>query len=182
MFWLKSFTNQFLILHCMKRLLFFALTLITTGAFSQPAFENRKGGYKISIPYKWTVEKDEDVTSVYVPDEGDMDTWKEKLEVSLYDANDLNLDEAFAFYIEQDLPAMYNAMKVEKQGEEIIHGQKTKWALFSFSQSSAVLYNIFYLTVKGNKIYMLQAVAEKSFYPKYESGFLEIIHSFELTK
>ena len=166
----------------MKQFLVFALLLFTTIAVAQPSFENKKGGYKISIPFKWTVEQDGDITSVYVPDEGDMDTWKEKLEVSLYDANNLNLEEAFAFYIEQDLPAMYTAMKVEKQGEEVIHGQKMKWALFSFSQSSAVLYNIFYLALKGDKIYMLQAVAEKSFYPKYESGFLEIIHSFEITK
>lgn len=166
----------------MKRFLVLLLTLLATFAGAQPSFENKKGGYKIFIPYKWTVEQDGDVTSVYAPEEGEMDTWREKLEVSIYDANELSLDEAFAFYIEQDLPAMYSAMKIEKHGDEIINGQKTKWALFSFSQSSAILYNIFYLALKDDKLFMLQAVAEKSFYPKYESSYLEIIHSFQITK
>ena len=161
---------------------FVFLFFFSLGITAQPSVENKKGGYKISIPFKWTVEKEGDITSVYVPDEGEMDTWKEKLEVSVYDANDLNLEEAFEFYMKQDLPSMYDGMKIEKQGGEVIHGEPSKWAVFSFSQSSAVLYNVFYIVVKNKKIYMLQAVAEKSFYPKYESGFLEIIHSFQFTK
>ena len=166
----------------MRLLQILVFAMVSTIAIGQPTFENKKGGYKVSIPFKWTVEKDGDITTVYAPDEGDMDTWKEKLEVSVYDANDLNLEEAFEFYMKQDLPSMYNAMKIEKQGGEVIHGQQSKWAIFSFSQSSAILYNVFYLVVKDKKIYMLQAVAEKSYFAKYEGKYLEIIRSFQFVK
>src|SRR5690348_15471074 len=129
----------------MKLLQILVFVMFSTIAFSQPTFVNKKGGYKISIPFKWTVKQEEDVTIVYAPDEGDMDVWKEKLEVSLTAANDLDLEEGFKFYIEQDLPAIYDGIKVLRQGEEKINGLQTKWMVFSFRQSENVFHNLFYL-------------------------------------
>ncbi|HEU5292747.1 MAG TPA: hypothetical protein VFU05_18990 [Cyclobacteriaceae bacterium] len=166
----------------MKLLQILVFVMFPAIVFAQPTFENKKGGYKISIPFKWTVKQEDDVTIVYAPDEGDMDVWKEKLEISLTTANDLDLEEGFKFYIEQDLPAIYNGIQVLKQGEENINGLKTKWMVFSFSQSSNVFHNLFYLVWRDKKFYMLQAAAEKSFYPKYESEYLKIIRSFQFVK
>ena len=157
---------------------------------AQQDFENRKGGYKISIPEKWKVEQEGEITEVYAPDEGEMDTWRERLEISLTDANDLTLEEAYTFYVKDDLPQAYNNFAIVRQGEETIHGLEAKWVLFSFSGSGTVgetevsftLYNLFYLTVKNNKLFMLNGIAEKDYFSKLESGYLKIVRSFQLTK
>lgn len=166
----------------MKLLQILVFAMCSTVVFGQPTFVNKKGGYKVSIPFKWTVKQEDDVTIVYAPDEGNMDVWKEKLEVSLTPANDLDLEEGFKFYIEQDLPALYEGITVLRQGEEKINGMTTKWMVFSFRQSSNVFHNLFYLVWKDKKFYMLQAAAEKSFYPKYEGEYLKIIRSFQFVK
>ena len=134
------------------------------------------------VPEKWTIKQEDDVTIVYAPDEGEMDVWKEKLEISLTDAQDLSLEDGFDFYLEQDLPAIYDGLKLISRGEEEINGLKTKWMVFSFSQSTNVFHNVFYLVWKGKKFYMLQAAAEKSFYPTYEGEYLKIIRSFQFVK
>jgi hypothetical protein len=166
----------------MKQSTVLFLLLVAFSASAQKSFTNKKGGYKIMVPENWTTKQEDDVTILYAPDEGEMDTWKEKLEVSLTGANDLNLDEGFNFYIEQDLPAIYDGLKILDRGEENINGLKTKWMVFSFSQSSNVFHNLFYLVLKDNKFYMLQAAAEKSFYPKYENEYRKIVRSFQFTK
>jgi hypothetical protein len=156
--------------------------LIAFGASAQQSFINKKGGYQIMIPEKWTTNQEDEVTIVYAPDEGEMDTWKEKLEVSLTDANDLNLEEGYNFYVQQDIPAMYDGLKIINQGEADINGLKSKWLVFSFNQGPHIFHNLFYLILKDKKFYMLQAAAEKSYYPKYEGDYLTIIRSFQFAK
>lgn len=134
------------------------------------------------VPENWTVKQEDDVTIVYAPEEGEMDVWKEKLEISLTDANDLNLEDGFSFYKEQDLPAIYDGLKVIGHGDENINGMKSKWMVFSFNQSSYTFHNLFYLIRKDKKFYMLQAAAEKGFYSKYESEYRKIIRSFQFVK
>jgi len=157
---------------------------------AQQAFQNKKGGYQIIVPQHWTVEQEDEITSVYAPDEGEMDTWKEKLEISINDSNGLALEDAFNYYTEADLPTMYNGFKIVRQGEEVINGLNAKWVLFSFSGSgtlgttevSFTLHNLFYLVLKNNKLYMLNGIAEKDYYQKLESDYLKIVRSFQVTK
>ena len=142
------------------------------------------------VPEKWTVEQEDDITSVYAPDEEEMDTWKEKLEISVTAANDLTLEEAFTFYVNEDLPTMYNGLKILKQGEEVVNGLPMKWVLFSFSGSGTIgtsevsftLHNLFYLALSNNKLFMLNGIAEKDYYQKLEGDYLKIVRSFNVTK
>lgn len=174
----------------MKPYTLLLFVLCTLNVSAQNDFENKKGGYKISVPEKWTVEQENEITEVYAPDEGEMDTWRERLEISLTDANDLTLEEAFTFYVKDDLPPAYNNFAIVRQGEETIHGLNAKWVLFSFSGSGTVgetevsftLYNLFYLTLKDNKLFMLNGIAEKEYFTKLESDYLKIVRSFQVTK
>ena len=174
----------------MKYSTIFLFLFITFGVSAQQTFQNKKGGYQISVPEKWTVEHEDEITSVYAPDEEEMDTWKEKLEISVTGANDLTLEDAFNFYIQDDFPTAYKGFKIIRQGEEVIHGLNTKWVLFSFSGSgtlgetevSFTLHNLFYLTLKNNKLFMLNGIAEKDYYQKLESDYLKIVRSFQVTK
>jgi len=166
----------------MRLVITILFAFVIFNASAQKPFTNKKGGYKIMVPEKWTVKQEDDVTIVYAPDEEGMDVWKEKLEISVTAANDLDLEEGFAFYKEQDLPAIYDGIKFLNRGEENINGIKTKWMVFSFSQSANVFHNLFYLVWKDKKFYMLQAAAEKGFYPKYEKEYLKIIRSFQFVK
>jgi hypothetical protein len=174
----------------MKYFIVFFFFFFAFDVSAQQVFQNKKGGYQISVPKRWTVEEDEAITSVYAPDEEEMDTWKEKLEISLTDANDLTLEDAFNFYIQDDFPVAYKGFKIIRQGEEVIHGLNTKWVLFSFSGSgtlgetevSFTLNNLFYLTLKNNKLFMLNGIAEKEYYQKLESDYLKIVRSFQINK
>jgi hypothetical protein len=174
----------------MRYSVIFFFLFFSFGVAAQEVFQNKKGGYKISVPERWTVEQEDEITSVYAPDEEEMDSWKEKLEISLTDANDLTLEDAFNFYTQDDLPNMYKGFKIIRQGEEVISGLNTKWVLFSFSGSGTVgtaevsftFYNLFYLTLKNNKLFMLNGIAEKEYYQKLESDYLKIVRSFQITK
>jgi hypothetical protein len=174
----------------MKQFFLFFFVFSAFSAIAQQVFENKKGGYKIFVPEKWIVEQDGEITDVYAPDEGEMDTWKERLEISLTGANDLTLDEAFTFYIEVDLPPAYKNFAIVRQGEETFHGLQAKWVLFSFSGSGTVgetevsftLYNLFYLKLKDNKLFLLNGIAEKDYFAKLESDYLKIVRSFQITK
>jgi len=163
--------------------------LISCAATAQSrVFENTEGKYKISIPANWKERVDGTTTDVFAPDDGDMDVWQEFVGVSLSEANGLSLEEVFTFYMKEDFPGYYKNFKVERSGDEIINGQKMKWMVYSFTSSTTVngkpqtatLYDIFYLTVKKETLYSLNAIAEKGFYPKLEPGFLSIIRSFQL--
>jgi len=164
--------------------------LFSFGAAAQQTFHNKKGGYQIVVPEKWTTRQDGDVTIIYVPDEGEMDTWKEKLEISVGSAQELTLEEAFDFYTRQDLPTAYTGFKIIKEGEEDIQGVSAKWIVFSFTGSGTVgsgevsftLYNLFCIVIKNGKLYMLNGIAEKEYFPKLESDYLKIVRSFQVVK
>ena len=159
-------------------------------ASAQKPFQNKIGGYQIIIPAQWTVDQEDELTIVYAPDEEEMDTWREKLEISITDAIDLTLEDAFNYYVHDDLPTIYNGLKIIRQGEEDINGLKAKWVLFSFSGSgtlgttevSFTLHNLFYLVLKDNKLYMLNGIAEKDYFQKLESDYLKIVRSFQVNK
>ena len=147
-------------------------------------FENQNGNYKISMPHDWAVRVDGTTTDMLVPDEGDLDAWQEFVGVSLSESNGLTLNDIFTYYMKEDFPGYYQNFKIVKQGEEIINGENFKWVLYSFSNSpkpdAATLYNLFYLTLKKDILYSLNAISEKSGYAKLEPAFLTVIRSFQL--
>jgi hypothetical protein len=165
------------------------ILLISSVANSQSrVFENKEGNYKISLPEKWKERVDGSTTDIFAPDDGEFDVWQEFVGISLSELNDLTLDEVFTYYLKEDFPGYYKNFKIEKQGTEVINGQKMNWVLYSFSSSSTVngapktttLYDIFYLTLKDKTLYSLNAIAVKEYYSKLEPDFLNIIRSFQI--
>jgi hypothetical protein len=175
--------------------LFFLISLIAGPLVSeaQTPYKNEAGQYFITPLTGWVVTADGNVTNVYAPDESAMDTWSEKLEVSTGEANDVNLNDAFNYYIKKEFPEAYNKFEVISQGDESINGLKAKWAVFLFTASgtagsgtenetamSAPLQAIFYLLEKNNTLYFLVGVTEKSYFSTYEQSFRTITRSFRL--
>lgn len=176
--------------------LFFALTLIlfSTVAFSQSGTEqrNREGHYAFTPLSGWTVKFRGTESYVYAPADGAMDSWDEKVDFGVSDGEDIELEDAYDFYIKTDFPQAYGKFKVIAQGDEIIHGLKAKWATFTFSATgvatggtgagdstiSATLQAVFYLFKKNNSLYLVNGVTEKSLFPKYENSFRSIIRTF----
>ena len=151
--------------------------------------ENKSGGYSISVPTTWTEKTEGTTTDVYPPEEGELDEWTEFVGVSIAEANELSLDEAFQYYLTEDFPSYYPGFTVVKKGEETINGLNAKWMLYSFSNAgtsnssakAATLYNVFYLFHKNDVLYSINGIAEKSYYPTYEQDFLGVIRSFRPT-
>jgi hypothetical protein len=147
-------------------------------------YENKNGSYKVSVPTNWKERVEGTTTDILVPDEGELDAWQEFVGVSLSESNGLSLNDIFTYYLREDFPGYYQNFKIIKQGEETINGQNFKWVLYAFSNSSkadaASLYNLFYLTLKGNTLYSLNAISEKSGYAKLEPEFLNVIRSFQI--
>lgn len=170
----------------MIRVIFFlSAILISFGVHSQSrVYENKEGNYKISIPENWKERVNGTTTDIFAPDDSELDVWQEFVGVSLSESNDLTLDETFTYYMSEDFPGYYTKFKIIKQGEEIIDDQKCKWALYAFSNSTkgdaTTFYNLFYLTLKQDTLYSLNAIAEKTGYSTLEPQFLTIIRSFQI--
>jgi hypothetical protein len=164
----------------------FLLLVSLVGHTQARVYENKLGNYKISIPANWKERVEETTTDIFVPDEGELDAWQEFVGISLSESNGLSLNDVFAYYIKEDFPGYYQNFKIVKQGQETINGQNFKWVLYSFSNSStpdaAILYNLFYLTLKKDMLYSLNAISEKSGYAKLEPAFLNVIRSFQLNQ
>jgi hypothetical protein len=169
-------------------LFLFAFLISLVAPAQSRVYENNEGNYKISIPQNWIERVEGTTTDIFAPDEGELDSWQEFVGVSLAESNGLTLDEAFNYYMNEDFPGYYKNFKIEKRGDEIINGQKMKWMVYSFTSSTIVngvpqtstLYDIFYLTLKTNTLYSLNAIAEKEYYTKLEADFLTIIRSFKI--
>lgn len=145
---------------------------------------NKAGGYIITFPKDWKERIDGSTTDIFAPDDSEYDVWQEFVGVSVAESNGLTLEETFNYYMTEDFPGYYTNFQLIKKGAEVIHGQACKWAIYSFSNSTnndaATLYNLFYLTLKNDTLYSLNAIAEKSGYPKLELDFLSIIRSFQI--
>jgi hypothetical protein len=163
-------------------------------AQSPLSFTNTEGRYRITPLAEWRAKAIGNSTYVYAPADGAMDPWDEKIDISIAEANDNNVDEAFDFFINTDFPETYAKFSVLKKGEEIIHGVKARWAVFSFSGSgaaeganesntvTATLQTLFYLIEKNNKLYFITGITEKSLFGKFEPDFRRIIRTIEITE
>ncbi|MBX2968964.1 MAG: hypothetical protein KF803_06315 [Cyclobacteriaceae bacterium] len=159
-------------------------------SFGQKQVTNEEGGYHITIPDSWGVKKEATVTDVYSPDEGGQDVWQEYLGISTGEANGLSLDEAFDYYIKTDFPDYYPNFSVINSGKETVSGLPVRWALCSYradgaannESKSAVIYNLFYLFLKGDVLYFLNGIAVESEYPRFEEPFRQIARSFSVSK
>lgn len=172
-------------LHSSRYLLSLFFLLVAFASLAQSrVYENKEGKYTISFPANWKERVEGTTTDILAPDEGEYDVWQEFVGVSLAESNGLTLDETFAYYMKDDFPGYYTNFKIVKEGEETINGQKAKWALYSFTNSTkpdaATLYNLFYLTLKNDTLYSLNAIGEREGYLKLEPIFLTIIRSFRI--
>ena len=183
----------------MKRLLFFPLLIfISLNVYAQPstAYTNSEGQYAFTPIAGWKVQTSGRESSVYAPADGGMDSWDEKLEFSVADGEDVELNDAFDFYITTDFPAAYGKFKLLNQGLEEINGLNARWAAFTFSAQgtaagatgssdstlSATLQALFYVIKKDNSLYLVNGVTEKNLFSKFELPFRMIIRTFRVTE
>lgn len=181
----------------MIRLLFFLLLVsvsLNVCAQASSAYTNSEGRYSFTPTAGWKVQASGSESSVYAPPDGGMDPWDEKLEFSVTDGEDIELNDAFDFYINTDFPAAYGKFKLVNQGSEEINGLKAKWATFTFSAQgtaaggtgsgdstlSATLQALFYVIKKGNSLYLVNGVTEKNLFPKFDLPFRTIIRTFRV--
>lgn len=133
---------------------------------------------------------------VYAPADDGMDSWDEKLQFSVTDGEDVELNDAFDFYITTDFPSAYGKFKLINQGSEEINGLNARWATFTFSAQgtaagatgssdstlSATLQALFYVIKKDNSLYLVNGVTEKNLFSKFELPFRMIIRTFRVTE
>lgn len=181
----------------MIRLFIFSLLVslsLNVCAQTSSAYTNSEGGYEFTPTSGWKVRASGSESSVYAPADGSMDPWDEKLEFSLTDGEDIELNDAFDFYIHTDFPSAYGRFKLINQGSEEINGLNAKWATFTFSAQgtaaggtgegdstlSATLQALFYVIKKGNSLYLVNGVTEKNLAPKFDLPFRTIIRTFRV--
>lgn len=170
--------------------------LYAIGTFAQRplSFTNTEGRYSITPLAGWQAKANGNSTYIYAPADGPMDQWDEKLDISVAEANDNTVDEAFDFFIGIDFPEAYARFTVIKKGEEMINGVKARWAEFTFSgsgaaeganennQVTATLHAVFYLFEKNNTLYFINGLTEQSLFTKFENDFRSIIRTFRIAE
>lgn len=180
----------------MTRLIFlFLITGFSFGAFSQPSEQvNREGHYAFSPLKGWAGRISGTDSYVYAPADGAMDPWDEKIEFSITDGEDIELNDAFDFYINTDFPDVYGNFRLVDQGSEDINGLHAKWATFTFSAQgtatgatstgdstvSATLQALFYVIKKDNTLYLANGVTEKNLFARFDAPFRTIIRTFRV--
>jgi hypothetical protein len=179
-----------------RLLFFFSLVSLSVNVCAQApsAYTNSEGRYAFTPLTGWKVQVRGSESSVYAPLDGAMDSWDEKLEFSIAEGEDVELNDAFDFYINTDFPAAYGKFKLLNQGSEEINGLKARWAIFTFSAQgtaagatgsgdstlSATLQALFYVIKKDNSLYLVNGVTEKNLFSKFESPFRTIIRTFRV--
>lgn len=173
-------------------ILFFLFTLSV--AFAQTEKVNAEGRYAFKPLAGWNVRIQGSESYVYAPADGAMDPWDEKVEFSVTDGEDIELEDAFEFYIKTDFPSAYGKFKLVNQGTEQVNGLEARWATFTFSAQgtaaggtgagdstlSATLQAVFYVFKKHNSLYLVNGITEKSLFPKFDPSFREIIRTFRI--
>ncbi|CAN0473318.1 unnamed protein product [Phaeothamnion confervicola] len=180
----------------MRFLIFILLVFCSLSLCAQPSQEytNPEGGYAFKPLIGWTVRTKSNESFAYAPEDGNMDSWSEKLDFSIADGDGIELEDAFDFYINTDFPTAYKKFKLIGKGDEQINGLSAKWALFTFSAFgeaagatgsgdsalTATLQAVFYVIKKDKSLYLVNGVAEKSLYPKFDLYFRTIIRTFRV--
>lgn len=173
---------------------FFFLLLTLSTASAQTEMVNSEGGYIFRPMNGWRTKLSGNESYVYAPADGNMDPWDEKLEFSVTDGEDIELNDAFDFYIQTDFPSAYGKFKLINQGAEEINGLQAKWATFTFSAHgnaanagtagdstlSATLQALFYVIKKDNSLYLVNGVTEKNLFSKFDPSFRAIIRTFRI--
>lgn len=183
----------------MKRLFFFLLSVsVSLNVLSQTSstYTNAEGKYTITPLTGWKVRANGGESAVYAPPDGEMDSWDEKLEFSVTDGENIELDDAFDFYMNTDFPELYGNFNLLNQGSEDINGLKAKWATFTFtaqgtaaggtgtgdSTLSETLQALFYVIKKDNSLYLINGVTEKNLFQRFDASFRTIIRTFRVKK
>lgn len=173
-------------------IIFFTSVTVYTQAL--PEHKNPEGHYAFTPVRGWTVRTSGSESYAYAPADGGMDPWDEKLEFSVTDGDDIELNDAFDFYIKTDFPSAYGRYKLVNQGTEHINGLESKWATFTFSAQgtaaggtgsgdstvAATLQALFYLIKKDKSLYLINGVTEKNLFSKFEPSFRAIIRTFRV--
>lgn len=172
--------------------LFLLVVLISADAVSQKKFTNGEGHYSFVPLSGWTTRTDGSESYVYAPADGDMDPWDEKITFSTSLGEGVELNDAFDFYLNTDFPELYSGFKIVDQGSEQINGVPARWMTFTFSAQgtaaggtgsgdsilSATLQALFYVVKKGDSLYLINGVTEKSLFARFDSPFRTIIRTF----
>lgn len=181
----------------MIRLLFFII-LVAAGADVYPQttseYTNDEAHYAFTPSAGWRVRATGPDSYAYAPPDGTMDPWDEKIVFSITDGEDIELNDAFDFYINTDFPQAYSLYKLVNQGSEQINGLQARWATFTFSAEgiaeggtgvgdstvSASLQALFYVIKKGNTLYLINGVTEKNLFTRFDAPFRTIIRTFRV--
>ena len=173
---------------------FFFLSISLSVSAQSTPYHNVEGRYSFMPLRGWTVRASGSDSFVYAPEDGDMDSWSEKLDFSKVEGEGIALEDAFDFYVNTDFPAVYTKFKLTDTGIEQINGLSAKWVTFTFSATgqaedatssgdttlSATLQALFYIIKKDNSLYLINGVAEKSLFPKFDLPFRTIIRTFHV--
>lgn len=163
-------------------------------SFSQTETSNTEGRYAFKTLKGWRAQLKGPDSYVYAPADGAMDPWDEKIEFTVTDGKDIELDNAFEFYTKTDFPSAYGKFKLVNQGSEKINGLDARWVTFTFSANgiaagaaekgdstiSATLQALFYVIKKNDSLYLINGVTEKSLFLKFDPLFRAIIRTFSV--
>ena len=143
-------------------------------------YHDSENNYTINYYKDWVLKDDKEGLNIFAPLDGPNDKHGELLAVNVFDAQGMTLSELYETYITNNTFNSMSEFTILGEGKATVNKLDSKWIECQYKDRGTLLTNIIYLTVQGQKTYMLMGVSSSKEYPRYKDRFLKMINTFRL--
>jgi hypothetical protein len=167
----------------------------TSGAFAKakaPAaaaamggdlFADKEKGFSVMLPKKWEIKKGVMGAEVIAlrPKGGSKDAFRENINVVVENLNGTMLPKEYFKASQSVLQKVFAEFKVEKSGHTNIDKHDVYWVIFTHKMGGVRAKVLQYLTVEGNKGYVVTGSALPATFDKFKKSFEMVATSLKLS-
>lgn len=143
---------------------------------------DKERGFAFNVPSTWDQQRNTMGASVIAlsPKEGNKDTFRENVNVVVEDlTSPMNAKEYFTAS-QSLIKKAFTEFKLEKTGQSKIGAHDFYWSIFSHRIGTIKARVLQYVTVAGNKAFVVTASAQPDTFHKYKGEFESIINTFRI--
>jgi hypothetical protein len=164
----------------MRILLLFIITISFSNVFGQERFYNSNKTFSFIPIANWENYSKEDTLCFAQPLSNIFDNYQENINVCIYPANGMSLEELWESFVLRDFPKSFENYKFIQMSESIINEKKAKWIAFSNTTNNVKFQNLVYMLVENDIMYYIICIAKESEYSKLDKEFRQMINTFQI--
>ena len=164
----------------MKLILVLIILLTTPILLISQVIKNETRNYTIEKTENWEHRIEGNKTTIFSKNEGLFDNYQENLQVHIFPANGMNLEQVYETQITFKFSKTFKNFQLIEEGEMLIDGNKSKWIRFKCKDQSVKFEDLALMFVKNDKAYYIVCLSKDKDFENYQSRFLEMIKSIKV--